>query len=81
MDIPSYRRAEGGGEVGMTVLKTSECVNVVRCKDCRYAHLTYDGDCKYCDMRKDQDGFCEELYLPGDYYCADGERREENDTE
>lgn len=50
---------------------------LVRCKDCKYAHLTYDGDCKYCDiMTENADGESFPLYLPGDWYCADGERRE-----
>ena len=60
----------------------SECMNtevdmveVVRCKDCKYAHLTYDGTCKYCDMLTDDDGYLIERYLPGNWFCADGERR------
>ena len=23
---------------------------IIRCKDCRFATLTYDGDCKYCQL-------------------------------
>ena len=49
---------------------------VVRCKDCKHAHLTYDGDCKYCDNIKDDDGFPIERYHPGDWFCADGERKD-----
>lgn len=49
---------------------------LIRCKDCKYAHLTYDGDCKYCDNITDDDGFPIECYHPGDWFCADGERRE-----
>lgn len=45
---------------------------VVRCKDCKYAHKTYDGACKYCDMLTDDDGYLIERYLPGDWFCADG---------
>lgn len=48
---------------------------LVRCKDCKYAHLTYDGDCKYCDNFTDDDGFPIERYHPGDWFCADGEKR------
>lgn len=52
---------------------TIDAVEVVRCKDCKYAHMTYGGECKYCDMWK-EDG--EALYLDGDFFCAYGERRE-----
>ena len=48
---------------------------IIRCKDCKYAHLTYDGDCKHCDQWKDDDDFSIELYLSGDFYCAYAERR------
>jgi lipopolysaccharide biosynthesis regulator YciM len=50
---------------------TIDVVPVVRCRDCKYAHMTYDGECKYCDQWDTGDP----LYLPGDYFCADGERR------
>ena len=49
---------------------------IVRCKDCKHAHLTYDGDCKYCDNITDDDGFPIERYHSGDWFCADGERKE-----
>ena len=48
---------------------------IVRCKDCKYAHLTHDGDCKYCDKITDDDGIPIERYHPGDWFCADGERK------
>ena len=56
---------------------TVDAVEVVRCKDCKYAHLTYQKSCKYCDMWKDDDDFFLCLYLPPDFYCAYGERRED----
>lgn len=49
---------------------------IVRCKDCRFAHMTYDGLCKQCDNATDDDDFMLTLYLPGDFYCAFGERKE-----
>ena len=52
---------------------------IVRCKDCAYAHKTYDGDCKYCDMFTDDDGNSIERYRSGDWFCADGKRRTNND--
>ena len=52
---------------------TIDAVEVVRCKDCKHAHMTYGGECKYCD-KWEEDG--EALYLDGDFFCAYGERRE-----
>lgn len=48
-------------------------VTVVRCKDCKYAIMTTDGDRKYCRKIKDEDGFLIECYKPGNWFCADGE--------
>jgi len=54
---------------------------VVRCKDCKYASMTYDGECKYCQRWKEKyDGESVSLYLDGDFYCAFGERREDAKT-
>lgn len=53
-------------------LPSADAVEVVRCKDCKYTHMTYGGECKYCDMWK-EDG--EALYLDGDFFCAYGERK------
>ena len=55
-------------------LRDVECI--VRCKDCRFAHMTYDGLCKQCDNATDDDDIKLTLYLPGDFYCAFGERKE-----
>ena len=44
---------------------------IIRCKDCKYARLTTDGSCKYCDI-----WFPDEAeYVDGDYYCASAERK------
>ena len=44
---------------------------IIRCKDCKYARLTNDGSCKYCDI-----WFPDEAeYIDGDYYCASAERK------
>ena len=56
---------------------TVDAVEVVRCKDCKHSHMTYDGSCKYCDMW-DEDG--EALYLEGDFFCAYGVRREDGEV-
>lgn len=79
-----------GGWIGETLLQikklavkyienapTIDAVEVVRCKDCKYSHMTYDGCCKYCD-ELEWDG--EALYLEGDFYCAFGERREDGEA-
>ena len=55
------------------VLPSADAVEVVRCKDCRYSHMTYDGGCKYCD-KWNEDG--EALYLDGDFYCSYGEHKD-----
>ena len=49
----------------------ADVVEVVRCKDCIHASMTFDGTCKYCAVWS-QD---EAVYLDGDYYCAAGERK------
>lgn len=57
----------------LDTLPTVDAVEVVRCKDCKYAHMTYGGECKYCDVWEAEG----EMYLDGDFYCAFGERRED----
>ena len=62
----------------LDAVPTVDAVQVVRCRECKYAHLTYDGDIKYCDLLavKDEDGECDPcFYRSGDWFCADGERR------
>ena len=61
-------------------MPTVDAVEVVRCKDCKYAHMTYGGECKYCDCWKDEDDRYITLYLDGDFHCAFGERREDAKT-
>lgn len=53
-------------------IEAADVVEVVRCKDCKYAHMTVDGECKYCDIWFPN----EKEYLDGDYYCASGERKD-----
>ena len=48
---------------------------IIHCKECRFAHMTYNGDCKYCDVWFPD----ESEYLDGDYYCAAAERRIDGD--
>ena len=52
---------------------------VVRCKDCEHATMTSDGKmCKYCAMDTDDFGDQREVYHNADWFCADGERREDD---
>lgn len=51
---------------------------IVRCKDCKYAYLTSDGECKYCDLEKDDNGSLVERWRSWDWFCADGERRDDD---
>ena len=50
---------------------------IIRCKDCKYAHLTYSGDCKFCDKWTDEFGIPEEVYLDGAFFCGYAKRRED----
>lgn len=56
---------------------------VVRCRDCKFASMTYDGECKYCACFGSKDEYGEldpELYLPSDFFCAFGVRKEVDDA-
>jgi uncharacterized CHY-type Zn-finger protein len=61
-------------ELAETCLNTLSAKELVRCKDCKYAHKTYNRDCKYCDMFTDDDGYPIERYRSGNWFCADGEK-------
>lgn len=52
---------------------TIDAVQVVRCKDCKYARMTYAGECKYCDIWFPD----EAVYIAGDSFCSAAERKEE----
>lgn len=55
-------------------LSAVDAAPVVRCSECKYAHMTYDGECKYCDFWQEEGG--DALYLDKGFYCAAGERRD-----
>ena len=57
-------------------IDSAPTIDIVRCRECKNAYMTYDGRCKYCEKQKDDDDNYLELYLDGEYYCADGERKE-----
>lgn len=54
-------------------IEPADVVQVVRCRDCKYSHMTYDGKCKYCDIWFPD----EDEYMDGDYFCASAEQRKE----
>lgn len=57
----------------------SEQPEIVRCKDCKYATMTIDGDlCKYCELDEDENGFLREVYRDADWFCADGEAKQDD---
>lgn len=60
-------------------LPAVDAVPVVRCKDCKYAHLTIDDECKYCDMISvlDDEGNLVPAYFSPNWYCAYGERKDD----
>lgn len=67
--------ADDGRWEGEFIVKNGEFIDeLVRCKDCKYTHMTYGGECKYCDNWVDDDGFPLELYLDGDFFCGSGEK-------
>ena len=61
--------------IGMLEKLPSAEPEIIHCRDCKYAHLTYDGSCKHCDKWVDGDGTPLTLYLDGDFYCGFAERR------
>lgn len=53
-------------------IEEAPSIDLVHCVECKKAHLTYDGDCKYCDEWKDDDGNYIEVYHDGNHYCSYG---------
>lgn len=58
-------------------IPTADVVPVVRCKDCKYAYMTDDGYCNWCDIMADLGLEYDAIHLPGDWFCADGEKVKE----
>ena len=55
------------------VVQSEPYIDIVRCKECKYARMTYGGECKYCEKWSLE----ESLYLDGDFFCSYGERSSE----
>lgn len=50
---------------------------IVHCKNCKYAHMTISGSCKYCDQFTDDYGQLVEMYFDKDFFCGYAERKAE----
>lgn len=46
---------------------------IIHCKDCKFAHLTAEGEVKYCDVWFPE----EKTYLSADDFCSSAEKRGE----
>ena len=55
------------------MVRTSEYVSVVRCKDCKHWHEDIGETTTWL--------MCHEIVTDRDWFCADGERREEHAAE
>jgi len=58
-------------------IESAPSIDIVTCYMCRYSHMTYDGQCKYCDQITDDDGNVIEVYFDGSHFCSDGCRDSE----
>ena len=74
MDLNGVVEFEGAG--GISFKPHGE---LIRCKDCKHALLTYSGDAKYCKFWEEKYDISESLYLDGNFYCAGAERKEDAD--
>ena len=54
----------------MRIERTSDMVNVVRCKDCKHGDIDPSGKVSYCLLGG--------LRNPN-YFCADGERKDKDE--
>lgn len=69
-NLNEYEFAKGLAELGLKSVPPAQ-PEIIRCKDCKYAHMTNDGQCKYCDIWFPD----EKVYVDGDHYCASAERK------
>lgn len=61
-----------GGMICDSFKPAADVVEVVRCKDCKYAFMTIDGErARYCDMFDSDDG----VFFDKNHFCSYGERK------
>ena len=61
-------------------LPAVDAVSVVRCKDCKYGEQETNGfeeDMVMCQNKQNPIGY-EDWLMPPEFFCADGERRDED---
>lgn len=58
-------------ESGELCFKSKKVKQLVRCRDCKYSYDTVGGWC--CSH-----GICVDCIVREDFFCADGEKREES---
>ena len=62
---------------------TNDVVKVVRCKDCRYGEPEENTNHEVmvmCQNKQNPVGY-DDLLMAPDWYCADGERRDDDDRQ
>lgn len=60
----------------INAIPAADVVEVVRCKDCRYALRCNDGSVKYCKRWEEQYGVSEQLYHDANNFCSFGELKD-----
>ena len=79
-DMPMYYSAQSFRDT-MRCRPTIDAVPVVRCKDCKYGESEtnmFGDDMVMCQNKLNPIGY-EDLLMPPEFYCADGERRDGED--
>ena len=72
--LAQYNKGLEDGKKAIEALPSAQ-PDIIRCKDCRFATLTYDGDCKYCQYLEGEFGLTDAVYFDGNDYCSHAERR------
>lgn len=75
MDLDSYIAGMGVVLDRIAEAPTVDAVEVVRCKDCKYFYYNSDS-IGACSRNSTQWG---RFAVDGDWFCADGKRKEQND--
>ena len=79
-DAPEIQNCEGVARetvLGLIAKQpTVDAVEVVRCRDCRFSHLTNDGVREYCDYCDYYENGVIAVCFELDHFCSHGKRRE-----
>ena len=74
-----HKGPPGGARKIMEEAPAVDAVPVVRCKDCKYGEPETNGfgeDMVMCQNKQNPIGY-EDWLMPPEFYCADGERRDD----